>query len=226
MSVESTAIQGEGARSDQTKPNDKEYNFRALESKYQRQLEQERTEKERITRELEEMRRGVQTKHSEDDDDDSEPYIDKKRLTKTLTSFEKKFEDKIEKKAEEKARTLLAEERKNAWLESNQDFYDVMQHADKLAQSNPILADTILKMPDGFERQKLVYANIKALGLDKPEVKAPTIQEKIDANRRTPYYQPSGIAPPPYASVGNFSESGQKQAYQKMQELKSRLSLG
>jgi actin-related protein len=207
------------------KPNDKEYNFRQIEKR----LAEERAEKERLSREkaelaqaLEEARRGQKI---EDEDDDSEPYVDKKRLNKTLVNLEKKFEDKIEKKAEEKARKMLDEEKKNYWLDANRDFYDVMQHAEKLVQKAPELAETILKMPEGFERQKLVYSNIKALGLDKPEAKAPSIQEKIDANRRSPYYQPSGVSSPPHSVAGDFSPSGQKNAYEKMKELQNRLRI-
>lgn len=226
MSVETASMQIDGNTNEQSKPNDKEYNFRALEAKYQRQLEQERTERERMARELDEVRKMHQSKQIEEEDDDSEPYIDKRRLNKTLSNLEKKFEEKIEKKAEEKARSMIDLEKRNTWLDTNKDFYEVMQHAEKLVHTNPVLAETILKMPDTFERQKLVYANIKALGLDKPEQKVPSIQEKIDSNRRTPYYQPSGISAAPYASVGNFSPSGQKQSYDKMQELKNRLRLG
>jgi hypothetical protein len=80
-------------------------------------------------------------------------------------------------------------------------------------------------MPDTFARQKLVYKNIKALGLHRPEAKAPSVQEKIDANRKSPYYQPSGVGTAPYQSVGDFSAGGQKQAYDKMQELKNRLRI-
>jgi actin-related protein len=228
MSVETTATQLDAAiKVDQTtKPNDKEYNFRALEAKYQRQLEQERAEKERAMRELEEARKVQQMKLNDEEEDDSEPYIDKRRLNKTLSSFEKRFEEKIDQRAEEKARKLFEEEKRNAWLDQNRDFYDVMQHAEKLVQKSPDLAETILKMPEGFERQKLVYANIKALGLDKPEQKTPSIQEKIDSNRRMPYYQPSGIANAPYSQVGDFSPAGQKQSYDKMKQLQSRLTLG
>ena len=78
----------------------------------------------------------------------------------------------------------------------------------------------------GVERfQKLVYENIKALGVDKPEQKQNSVQEKIDANKRSPYYQPSGVGSAPYASAGDFSDSGQKNAYAKMQELKKRLRI-
>jgi len=124
--------------------------------------------------------------------------------------------------AKQKAKDELKQE---LWLESNPDFYDVLQHADKFAQKAPRLAETILKMPDGFERQKLVYENIKSLGIDKPEQKPTSIQEKIDSNKRSPYYQPSGINSPAYGNVGDFSNAGQKNAYQKMQELKNRLRI-
>jgi len=90
---------------------------------------------------------------------------------------------------------------------------------------DPELAESILEMPEGFERQKLVYKNIKALGIHKPAMKEPSIQEKVDANRRSPYYQPSGVSTAPYSQVGDFSNTGQKQAYEKMQQLKSQLRI-
>ena len=90
---------------------------------------------------------------------------------------------------------------------------------------NPELAESILEMPEGFERQKLVYKNIKALGLHKPAEKQASIQDKIDANRRSPYYQPTGVSAGPYAGTGDFSKSGQKNAYDKMQQLKAQLRI-
>jgi hypothetical protein len=45
------------AQNQESKPNDKELNFRALEAKYQKQLEQERQERERLQRELQEKNR-------------------------------------------------------------------------------------------------------------------------------------------------------------------------
>jgi hypothetical protein len=126
----------------------------------------------------------------------------------------------------EHAKTAAKEELKQEmWLENNPDFYEVLGNAEKFAQRSPKLAETILRMPEGFERQKLVYQNIKELGLHKPETKAPSIQDKIDANKRSPYYQPSGVGTAPYASAGDFSAVGQKNAYDKMQELKSRLRM-
>jgi hypothetical protein len=71
----------------------------------------------------------------------------------------------------------------------------------------------------------LVYKSVKALGLDKPAQKQSTIQEKVDANRKSPYYQPSGVGTAPYNSQSDFSASGQKNAYDKMKELQSRLRI-
>lgn len=205
------------------KPNDKELNFRALESKYQKELEKERAARA----EAERLAQEALAKNNEvsDEEDDDEPYIDKKRLHKTLSSFERKLEEKIDKKAEQIAERKAQEKDREYWLKNNPDFYEVLQHAEKFAKQDPELAETILEMPDSFARQKLVYKNIKALGLHKPETKTPSIQEKIDANRRSPYYQPTGVGSAPYANAGDFSATGQKQSYEKMQELKRRLRI-
>ena len=152
--------------------------------------------------------------------------IDKKKLKKEQAKFGQQMKQETQSEIQRAVQTALQEERKNNWLKQNPDFYDTLQqHADKIVQRDPELAETILQMPDGFERQKLVYKNIKALGLDKPEVKQSSIQEKIDANRRSPYYQPTGIAAAPYAAAGDFSDVGQKNAYQKMKELQNKLRL-
>jgi len=204
------------------KPSDKELNFRILEAKYEKQLSQERAareEAERIAREMQ-LR-----KNMDNEEEDDEPYIDQKKLEKKLAKFGEQTKQQTQSDIQRAVQQALNEERKQNWLKNNSDFYEVLQNADKLVQKDPELAETILEMPDGFERQKLVYKNIKALGLHKPEAKTPSIQEKIDANRRSPYYQPSGVGAAPYASVGDFSNVGQKQAYDKMQELKNRLRL-
>ena len=206
------------------KPSDKELNFRALENKYQKELERERAARLEAEKQAQEALLRKQ-QIVEEEEDDEEPYIDHKKLTKTLSSFERKLEEKIDKKAEQIAERKAQERDREGWLRNNPDFYEVLQHAEKFAKHDPELAETILEMPDTFARQKLVYKNIKALGLDKPEVKQPSVQEKIDANRRSPYYQPSGVGTSPYQSVGDFSASGQKQSYEKMQELKKRLRI-
>jgi hypothetical protein len=202
---------------------DKEYNFRMLEAKYEKQLTQERTariEAERIAQE------SLQKQQQQPEDDDSEPYVDHKKLNRTLQKFGQQTKQETQSEIQNAVQTALKEERKQNWIKNNPDFYDTLQLAEKFAQQDPALAETILEMPEGFERQKLVYQNIKALGINRPVTKESTIQEKIDANKRSPYYQPASVGSAPYASVSDFSPAGQKGAYDKMQELKNRLRLG
>ena len=216
----SAPIQENQVKPQDAQRNDKELNFRALEQKYQRQLEQERAgrlEAERIAQEA--------TRKPVEEDDESEPYVDHKKLKKEQAKFGQQMKQETQSEIQKAVSTALKEERKQNWMKSNPDFYEVLQHAEKFAQMDPELAETILEMPEGFERQKLVYKNIKALGINKPEVKQPSIQDKIDANKKSPYYQPSNVGTAPYASVGDFSQGGQKNAYDKMQELKKNLRL-
>ena len=205
------------------KPNDKEYNFRQLEAKYERKLLEEKQKRE----EAERVAQEALLKHQqESEDDDSEPYVDHKKLNKTLSKFGQNTQTEIQKAmemAKDKAKQELKQE---MWLEQNPDFFDILQHANKFAEKAPRLAETILRMPEGFERQKLVYENIKTLGIDKPEQKQPSVQEKLDANRKSPYYQPTSVNAGPYnAGMGDFSNEGQKNAYKKLQELKNRLRI-
>jgi hypothetical protein len=207
-----------------SKPDNKELNFRQLEARYEKQLQQERSARLEAEKQVQE----VTTRKNQivEEEDDSEPYVDHKKLNKTLAKFGEQSKQQTQSDIQKAVHNALQEERKSNWLKSNPDFGDVLQHAEKLAMKDPELAESILEMPDTFERQKLVYKNIKALGLHQPEVKQPSIQEKVDANRRSPYYQPSGVGTAPYAgSAGDFSQSGQKNAYAKMQELKSKLRI-
>lgn len=209
------------------KPSDKEFNFRAIEAK----LREERAAREAAERKAEEALRIAQEaqkyrNQQYDDEDESEPYIDHKKLERKLSSFEKKLEEKIDKKAEEKAMYLLQKKEEEEWINRNSDFADVLNEDNltRLVNKAPAMAESIRRMPDGLEKQKLVYNAIKTMGLDKPESKQPSVQEKIDSNRRSPYYQPSGVANAPYAMQGDFSPSGQKNAYDKLQELKKRMT--
>lgn len=226
-----TSNQAQSAQNEPAKTSSAEANFAQM----RRLLEQERAEKEKLKLEnqqlaLEKERFSRGSKVQDDDDDDygSEPYIDPKTLNKKLSKLESKFESIIDKKAEEKARGLIEEEKRHSYLKQNNDFDQVMQPEiiQKFAEKCPGIAEAILRMPDGFDRQRLVYEAIKNTGVHKKEEAAPSIQQKIDANRRSPYYSPSGVAASPYAAAGDYSPAGQKNAYQKLQELKGRLRLG
>jgi hypothetical protein len=205
---------------EQQQLSNKELNFRTLEAKYQRELAAERAEREKLAKALEER-----SKMQEEPEEENEDYVQKKKLDQKLAKFNQSTQSEIQKAMEFAKKAAKEEIKKEMWLEKNNDFYDIIKHADKLYAKDRELAESILEMPVGFEREKLVYQNIKALGLHKPEEKQPSIQEKIDSNKKSPYYQPSGVAAAPYAAASDFSESGQKQAYQKMQELKKRLRM-
>ena len=208
---------------EQKQQQDKEYNFAMLNKKLQAETAA-RIEAERRAEEA--LKASQQRQTNDDDDDGDEPYVDHKRLNKKLSNFEKTMEQKIEQKAEVIARSMVEQQKHASWLKANPDFNEIINtYADKFAAADPDLAESILEMPNTFERQKLVYKNIKALGLHKPPTPQPSIQDKIDANRRSPYYQPTGIASAPYTAQGDFSESGQKNAYDKMKALSSKLRL-
>ena len=227
MSEESQAPQTE------VKNDTIEINLSKQRKMYERQLEQERLARQQAEERIVALERASQERprgrnpDDEDDQEDNEPYVDDRKLARKLESFEKKLEKKIDQKAEAKASAMIEIERKSSYLRENSDFNQVMsaETIEKFAEKHPRLAENILRMPDGFERQKLVYENIKALGIDKPEQKQSSVQEKIDSNRRSPYYQPSGVGAAPYAAAGDFSASGQKNAYAKMQELKQKLRI-
>jgi len=203
-------------------PVQKEDNLRKQREYYEKMLAEERKQ-----RSLAEAKANELSKNSRSavDDDDDEPYVDQKRLAKQMSAFRQDLEKDIDQKAEAKARQLLDERDKQAYLKERGDFHSVMKEEviERFANEHPALAETILRMPPGFEREKLVYEAIKTSGTDKPKAKEQSIQDKVNANMRSPYYQPSGTASAPYQSQGDFSQSGQKNAYDQLQKLKARL---
>ena len=203
--------------------NSKELNFRALEQKYQKQLQEERAGRLEAERQMNETRAKFMS--HQDDDEDSEPYVDKKRLKKEQARFGEQIKQETQTDIHKAVQQALYQERNQNWMKSNSDHEEVMKHANKIMEHDKELAESILDMPETFERYKLVYKTVKTLGLDKPAQKQPSIQEKVDANRKSPYYQPSGVGTAPYSSQSDFSATGQKAAHDKMQELKARLRL-
>ncbi len=151
--------------------------------------------------------------------------MNRKKLDKRFQKFGQSTQSEIN-RAMEQAKVKAKEELKQElWLEQNPDFYDTLQMADKLAESNPHLAQTILRMPDGFARQQLVYQNIKALGLNKTKEDKPSVNDLLAKTKNFPGYQPNGFAGPAYATNGDFSEGGKKQAYEKMLQLKKSMRI-
>jgi hypothetical protein len=227
MSEESQAPQTE------VKNDTIESNLSKQRKMYERQLEQERLARQQAEERAAAAERAAQetsqrrNSHDDDDEEDNEPFVDRKKLSKELNKFQANIEKTIEQKAEAKAFAMIEQERKNSYLRENSDFEKVMNPdtIERFAAKHPRLAENILRMPEGFERNKLVYENIKALRIDQPEKQESSIQEKIDLNKRSPYYQPSSVGAPPNAMAGDFSDSGQKNAYTKMKELQKRMRL-
>jgi hypothetical protein len=207
---------------------DQQINFEKL----RKQLEHERAEKQQLQQRLVELEKQQSQKpqqqpYSDDDDDSDEPYVDHKKLDKKLKKFESSLDERIDQKAEQKARILLEQERQQSYVKANPDFQEILtqENIQKFAEKHPQIAERMLRMPDNFDRQALLYEQIKALQLAKKEEAKPSIQQTIDANRKSPYYQPSGVGTSPYAQTGDFSLAGQKNAYEKLKELKSRLRI-
>lgn len=211
----------------EAKTNDQEINFARL----RKQLDQERAAKQQLEERLAQVERERAPMQSRDDSDDEptsdEPYVDYRSLDKRFKKFQGNMEQTIEKKAEEKARSMMEKARQEDFLKSNPDFFNVVsnEYVQKFAEKHPEIAEPMLEMPDNFARQKLLYQNIKALRVHMKDEPVKSIQSTVDQNRRSPYYQPSGIPAAPYASQGDFSASGQENAYKKLQELKKNMRL-
>lgn len=166
---------------------------------------------------------------SEDDDEDDEPYVDKRKLSKKLNQFGQEMGQKTSEIVRNEVEKALREERKNSWFKQNSDFSKVMtpELLNKFEAQYEDEARSILTHPDEFERQKLAYYAIKAKGLDRPEVKQLSAQELAEKNRRTPYYQPSGVSNAPYGgTIGrNVSEEEGKTALANMRNLQKNLRI-
>lgn len=212
-----------------TAPSDKELNFRRLEETFNRKIEQERAARQQVEERASQLERALQERNkpssSNDDDDDpsDEPYVDHKRLKKVLGKVVERTASDTDNKIQNAVQKALEKERYEQWLSANPDFDEVMEHAQKLYDTDKDLGNTILKMPDTPDRIKLVYKTIKNMGLHKKPEDKTSIQDKIDQNKRIPYYQPTGMGAAPYSAVADFSKTGQETAYKKMQELKKRM---
>jgi hypothetical protein len=111
----------------QEQQNNKELNFRALEQKYQKQLEQERSARLEAERIANEARQKYMA--PVDDDDDSEPYVDKKRLRKEQDRFGEKIKQETQSEINKAVQQALYQERNQNWMRQNPDHEEVMKHA-------------------------------------------------------------------------------------------------
>ena len=222
--IEMTANTQDNQAAD-AKKNDTEFNFKKQADMYTRQLEQERQAKAALEQELQALKQQKSQKRDmEEEDDGDEPYIDKKVLKKTLTNERQQVKEEVRNEVRQEMQKMIQDERKNTFLRQNPDFNEIMtpEMLQKFADKHPDIADEYMNMPDGFDRQRFLYKNVKALGINRKEEK---IQDKIDDKKRANFYQPSGIAGPGYSAQGDFSKQGQKAAYDKILALKNNLRI-
>jgi hypothetical protein len=210
------------------KKSDEEINHAKLRKQYEQEAAARKKAEERLAA-LEQQVQRYQSQprmEAEGEDETDEPYVDPKYLNKKFSKWEEKMSSLIEQKAEEKARSLLDQEKQQAYVRQNPDIEEVLtaENIQKFAEKHPAIAERILRMPDNFDRRALVYEQIKALNAAQKEENKPSIQETIAQNRRSPYYQPSNVGSAPYALTGDFSPAGQKNAYNKLKEMQARSS--
>lgn len=220
INTPNTQLQSEAVQTE------KEKNFALQRRMYEKQLDEERRSKQELEKKLQEYEAAKRPHKARDedgdDDDDSEPYVDKRTLKKQLSRFAQDMGQDIDRRATEKAAAMIEQERQVSFLRQNTDFNQILneENIQKFAERHPEIAEQMVEMPDNFARKKLLYQNIKALGVHKKDEPKTSIQETVNKNQRTPYYQPSSAgATPPYAMQGDFSQKGQENAYQKMKEL-------
>lgn len=178
------------------KEEDKAHNFELMRRRLEK-TEAARLEAEQRLAQLEKQLQQKQQSRAQEDEDEytDEPYVDHRRLKKELNKVAPKIKEETLGDVRQLVRDVMQQERQALWMKNNPDYYDVMQHAQRLADKDPELAETILEMPEGFERNKLVYKNIKAFELHKKPEERSSIQEKIDRNKQHPGYQPTGVSP-------------------------------
>lgn len=224
--TENTNEQAQG--SSQPVPSDVEINLAKQRKMYERQLEQERVARIQLEQRLSEMEKSKQQVFHDEDDDDSEPYVDRRRLAKTTNKVKQEIRQETQQETQKAINDAIERDRIERYLESNPDFKDTLDtHADKLAHLSPSLAKSILAMPDNFERQKIVYESIKLLGLNKPKQAESSIQQKVEQNRRSPF-QPFGVGSPAYGiSNGGYTPSAQegKNLYDQMKDRISKMRI-
>ena len=205
------------------KQSDKELNFRQLEAKYQRQLDQERSariEAERIAQEATQKKQIVQ----DDDDNDDEPYVDKKKLEKKLARFGEQTKQQTKSEIQVAVQQAIQEERKQNWMNQILIFTMFFNMQRNLLKEIPILQNLFLICQIHLKGKSLFIKTLRLLVYINQKQNNHLFR-KIDANKRSPYYQPTGTGTAPYASQGDFSPQGQKQAYEKMKELKSKYGM-
>ena len=213
---------------EEEKENSKEFNFSEIRKSLEtarKETDQIRLEKKGLEKRLSDLesKSALQPIVQAEDDDNDDIYVDTKKFKNTIKNLEQKFEKTLKEK-ELSHQKGKAEEERSKFLDENNDFSQMLQdeNVQKFIENNPDLAKSISQMPDDFRRQKLLYHQMKALSKKTNEIS--DIQKQIDSRKTGEFYQPSGQGSSPFSNQADFSKDGQKKAYEKLQELKKRMS--
>lgn len=211
--------------------SDKELNFRQLEASREAERKAKEVEKEArmraefeaemLKRELEEIKQMLQPKEK-DPLDEVEDYVDPDRLKAKLkierAALERKAKDIAKQTYDEIKREEQEKEKRDflGRLKKEYPDYDQVMNENNLLtleKVDPLFLDTVLAIPDDYERRKKTYAKLKAL--PQPEEKV-SIKEKVVENQQNPYYIPAGSGTPTAVEFDIRSKSARDAAYAKL----------
>lgn len=210
--------------------SDKELNFRKLEAAREQDREariRAEMEAQMLRREMEEIKQMLQPKEK-DPLDGVEDYVDPARLIakfdKERSAFERKAKEIAKKTYEELEQQKVENEKKNYLQRLKKDLPDfdqVMNEASisQLEKIDPVFLETVLAVPDDYERRLMTYKKLKSLS--KPEEKK-SIQTKVVENQQNPYYIPNGSGTPAAVQIDLRSKEAREAAYAKLKAAQRR----
>ncbi|MDE1970969.1 MAG: hypothetical protein KGI50_05335 [Patescibacteria group bacterium] len=206
------------------KPTVQQENFAAIRRKME-ETDRRYSEEKQKRMELEKQMEDIRKRFYGNDDDDSDEFVEKKYIRNEFSRVEKDINNiKQETKRLEEERMKREQD---LWMHSHPDFEEVLKSANDFEKDNQEVANSLLNIPEGFERYKSAYNMIKLYKEAKNKPAAPTMQDHINNNRRPMYYAPSGMATPPSQQFkGSYTKEEMKSAHEAMLALKNEMRLG
>jgi hypothetical protein len=205
--------------------SNKEFNFRKLEAAREADREariRAEMQAEQMRNELREIKEMLQPKE-QDPLDGVEDFVDpvrlKAKLEKERTRFTREAKEIAERTYEERKQK---DEKANFFQRLRGQFsdYDEVMNETNLAhlqEEDPVFLDTVVKVPDEYERRLDTYKKIKSMQAKKPKLEErASIKEKVEENMRNPYFIQPSSGNPSAVEFDIRSKSARDQAYQKL----------
>lgn len=211
----------ETAAPEKTVNQDKEVNFRRLETAWEREKEaryQAEMKSQLLQKEIEMIKASlapVERDPLDEIEDFSDPVQVKEKINKKLngmlSSFERKAKEIVEKTVDEKNKVNWDKRLKKDYP----DYMDVVtpEACTKLEQSDPLFLQTALKLQDEYDRGEAVYQYLKR----QKKAPQPSIQEKVENNKKNNYLIPDSHGIPTAAIEFDVStRKSRDEAYAKL----------